>query len=71
MRLDLHVVYRPDGAGAWIAEILEIEGAFSIGATKDEARENAFDAARELLSYRRERAAREEDSAPETVALVG
>lgn len=71
MHLDLNIVCEPDGTGGWIAEILEIDGAFSVGATKEEARANAFDAARELLAFRSERAAREHTDAPrETVALV-
>lgn len=72
VRLDLNVVYEPDGTGGWIAEILEIDGAFSVGASQEEARARAFDAAREVLSYRGREAAKQHADAPrETVALIG
>ena len=72
VNLDLTVVYKPDGLGGWIARILEIDGALSIGRTKDEAREKVFDAARELLAYRGRAAAKEHEAAEarETIALA-
>lgn len=49
-------VFEQDGDW-WVAEALEVPGAFSQGRTIDEARDNLMDAVRELLLARRELAA--------------
>ncbi len=68
MTLELTVAYTPDDNGTWIAEILEIEGAFSYGDTKEEARERAFEVAAEILAERRNPGG--EASERERIALV-
>lgn len=52
MTLELSVLYTLDDNGWWVAEIPEIPGAHSHAPTKEEARERALDAARELSAYR-------------------
>lgn len=44
MPTELTIIFERDDAGWWIATIPEVPGAFSQGATKDEARENVLDA---------------------------
>jgi predicted RNase H-like HicB family nuclease len=48
--LTLHVRYTDEGDGWITAEVVEVPGALSQGRTRAEARENAIDALRELLS---------------------
>ena len=55
MALELTVVYTPDENGTWIAEILEIDGAFSYGNTKEQAIEMAFEAANLMLKHHGDR----------------
>jgi predicted RNase H-like HicB family nuclease len=59
----LTIIYEQSDDGWWIATIPEIPGAFSQGRTRDEARENALDAMRELMEARREMALGERASA--------
>ena len=49
-QLDLSIVYEPGGDGWLIACIPEVAGVFSQGRTRDEARANAIDALRLMLS---------------------
>ncbi len=53
---ELTIIYERGQDGWWIATIPEVPGAFSQGATRDEARANVLDALHELMAARRERA---------------
>ena len=53
MEVSWTVVYEWSDDGWWVAEIAEVPGAISQGRTKAEARDNALDALKELLAYRR------------------
>ncbi len=53
---ELTIIYEQGQNGWWIATIPEVPGAFSQGATRDEARANVLDALHELMAARRERA---------------
>ena len=59
MEVSWTVVYEWSDDGWWVAEIAEVPGAISQGRTKAEARDNALDALKELLAYRRETAQKE------------
>lgn len=65
---ELTVILEDGGDGWWVATIPEIPGAFSQGRTQGEAKENAIDAANELMLARRERALR--DKAPGAVSQM-
>ncbi len=72
MTLELSVLYTLDDNGWWVAEIPEIPGAHSQGPTKEEAKRNAFDAAKLLLATRRDLVLAEESRlADERIALAG
>jgi len=70
MDSELTVIYEWDEDGWWIATIPEVPGAFSQGRTKEEARENALDALRELMAARREMALRNRPPGSSTESLV-
>lgn len=55
----LTIIYERGLNDWWIATIPEVPGAFSQGATREEARENVLDALHELMAARRERALQE------------
>lgn len=59
MASELTIIYEKGGDGGWIATVPEVPGAFSQGATREEARENVLDALDELMAARRELALRE------------
>ena len=49
--IELTIAFEPPDEGGWtIARVLEIPGAMSQGRTRDEARENALDALRTVLT---------------------
>lgn len=52
---DLTAVYEPTQDGWWMASVIEYPGAFSQGATKEEARETALDAMAARIADRRVR----------------
>lgn len=58
MQPEFTIIYERDQDGRWISVIPEIPGAFSQGRTKEEARENALDALKELMAARRDLAMR-------------
>lgn len=58
MELELTVAYEREGDW-WLASVLEIPGAHSQGKSRDEAREMAMDAVRELGFARRDAAVRQ------------
>lgn len=63
--LELTIVYEgPDEDGWIVASVPAVPGAMSQGRTREEARENAIDAMREVLLYRLER----EEAAPGVVS---
>ncbi len=69
MKPEFTIIYERDGDW-WIATIPEVPGAFSQGATKEEARENVLDALNELMGARRELAMSDRSSDSETESLV-
>jgi predicted RNase H-like HicB family nuclease len=71
MESTLTIIFEQGEDGWWVAEIPEIPGAFSQGATKQEARENVLDAMRELMEFRRREAIDSADQANiETISLA-
>ncbi len=49
--VDLTIAFEPPDEGGWVvARVLEVPGAMSQGRTRDEARENALDALRTVLT---------------------
>ncbi|MEO7454458.1 MAG: type II toxin-antitoxin system HicB family antitoxin [Fimbriimonadales bacterium] len=71
MESRLTIIFEKGENGWWIAEIPEIPGAFSQGATKEEARANVLDAMRELMEFRRQEAVDNVDQANvETIQLA-
>lgn len=65
MPTELTIIYEHGDDGWWIATVPEFPGAFSQGQTKEEARENVFDALSELMTARRDLALRERSGASE------
>jgi predicted RNase H-like HicB family nuclease len=70
MAHELTIIFERSDDGLWVATIPEVPGAFSQGATKDEARENVLDALQELMAARRETALREKTEAAELERLT-
>lgn len=59
MRKPFTIIFEPADEGGYTAFIPELPGAISEGETVEEARTMVLDAAKELLSYRREKALRQ------------
>lgn len=59
MGVDLTIILEPGEDGFWVASIPEVPGAFSQGATREEARTNVLEALEELMAARRELALRD------------
>ena len=62
---NLTIIYEKGLDGWWIATVAEVQGAFSQGKTKEEAKENALDAMHELMAVRRELALKERSTSTE------
>jgi len=71
MSQELTIIYEKGDSGMWVATIPEVPGAFSQGATREEARENVLDALNELMIARRELALRERSLGAELEHLPG
>jgi len=71
MSQELTIIFERGESGLWVATIPEVPGAFSQGATRDEARENVLDALNELMIARRDLALRERSSDTELEHLPG
>jgi predicted RNase H-like HicB family nuclease len=71
MASEFTIIFEKGDNGWWIATIPEVPGAFSQGATREEARENVLDALDELMAARRELALRErrQDAVVESLPL--
>ena len=69
MPKELTIIFERGAAGGWIATIPEVPGAFSQGATREEAGENVLDALNELMAARRELALSERTSGAELESL--
>lgn len=70
MAHELTIIFEHTDDGWWVATIPEVPGAFSQGATKDEARANVLDALEELMAARREMALRDKADRAETEHLT-